>query len=243
MAGKKQAGARKSRLNLPLELVQRGFLYTLAALAMGVALAFWPLESVGVSYTLAAAGIMLLGLWRLWKYFVVDDAAEGMEHQEFASGLILVAGGILLLVYRARLADLLPVIIGLVLLVLAAIRAQAAIDLKRLGARLWVMPLVLACLHLAGGLVVLIFPLEKQVSLTILGALLLAEALCDLWCRLMMRHLEKKRAEAKPEAGEQKAPAAESAPKADEDKAKQEPTEGAAATSAPDRPVDWHPGS
>ncbi len=203
---------RKELLNLPLELVQRGFLYTLASLALGAALAFWPGTSVGVSYTLAAVGIIVLGIWRIWKYLVIDEYEEGREHQELASGLILLAGGIMLLVFRSELANMLPTIIGMVLLVLAAIRVQAAVDLKRMGDRFWYIPLAMAVLHLAGSLVVLIAAMEKNVCLTVLGALLLAEALCDLWCRLRMRHFEKRKAEAAAgtggdEAGEK--PAAE----------------------------------
>ena len=184
---------RKELLNLPLELVQRGFLYTLACLALGIALAFWPGASVEISYTLAAVGIIALGVWRIWKYFVIDEYEEGREHQELASGLILLAGGILLLVYRGLLVDMLPVIIGMVLLVLTAIRAQAAVDLKRMGDGVWYIPLVMSVLHLAGSLVVLLAGLEKEAYLTVLGALLIAEAVCDLWCRLRVRHFEKKK--------------------------------------------------
>ena len=137
---------KRDRLNLPLELVERGFLYTLACLALGIALAFWPEASVGISYTLASAGIIVLGLWRIWKYLVIDEYDEGMEHQELASGLILAAGGILLLVLRGELAVLLPRIVGMVLLVLAAIRVQAAVDLKRMGDKVWYIPLAAAVL-------------------------------------------------------------------------------------------------
>lgn len=190
------SGKRKDLLNLPLELVQRGFLYTLACLALGIALAFWPGASVEISYTLAAVGIILLGIWRIWKYFVIDEYDEGREHQELASGLILLAGGILLLVFRGEVKAMLPVILGMVLMVFTAIRVQAAVDLKRMGDKVWWIPLVMAVLHLAGGLVVLMASLERDVVLTILGALLMAESLCDLWCRLRVRHFEKARTEA-----------------------------------------------
>ena len=194
---------RKELLNLPLELVQRGFLYTLACLALGIALAFWPGASVEISYTLAAVGIIVLGVWRIWKYFVIDEYEEGLEHQELASGLILLAGGIMLLVFRGEVETMLPTIIGMVLMVLTAIRVQAAVDLKRMGDRVWYIPLAMAVLHLAGSLVVLIAGLEKNAFLTVLGALLLAEALCDLWCRLRIRRFEKARAAAEAQARQQ----------------------------------------
>ncbi len=188
------ANERKERIrNLPREAVQRGYLYTLLALVLGVVLLISPDKSVWFVYGTAAGGLILLGLWRVWKYFRIDDTEEGKEHQVLSQGLVLAMGGILLFIYMHRTAELLPVIVGAVMLFIAAIRTQAAVDLKRAGARPWFAPLIAAGLFALCGVLVLAIGFEQHVFMIMLGVVLVAEAVCDFLCRLLDGFLERSR--------------------------------------------------
>ncbi len=187
------AGSDKKSLirNLPLEAVERGFLYTLGVFVLGIVLLIWPGKSVWFVYCTAAVAMILLGAWRIRKYFAVDSAEEGREHQVFAQGLVLAIGGILLLVYMQRMAEWIPVLAGAAMLFIAAIRVQAAVDVKRLGFGLWYIPLCTAIATAVCGATVLVFHIQQDANMIMLGALLVLEALCDLTCRLVIRSFEK----------------------------------------------------
>jgi len=189
--------------NWPREVVHSGFLYTLVCFALSIVLLIWKEASFWGVYITAGLMLACLGGWKIWKYFVIDSADEGMEHQMFAQGSILVFAGILMIAYRDQVSGLLPVIISAALLFVACLRAQAAIDLYRRQHTLWYLPLAFTGILAILGLVLLIFSIETHAAVIILGAALLAEAICDTYCRIVFRRLAKFAKEKAPEAAAQ----------------------------------------
>ena len=182
----------KERLrNLPQEILHSGFLYTLACLALAIVLLVWKEASFWGVYITAGAMLSCFGIWKIWKYFVIDGPDEGMEHQMFAQGAILLLAGILMVAFRDKVHNLLPLIMASALLFVACLRAQAAIDLCRRAHTLWYLALAFAGLTALAGLTLLIFEISTHAAVIMLGIALLLEALCDLYCRLVFRRLEK----------------------------------------------------
>ena len=187
----KAARAKETIQSLPMRLVKAGYLYTLAMLALGIVLTFWPTESVWWVYRVSSVLLMAVGVVRIIKYFR-SNAEEAHEHMIFARGAILVLGGILLLIYRYALVDLVPVLVATVLLFVACIRTQAAFDLKCYRHRLWFVCTIVAGIQslLALLSVLLVMPLISTV-LIFCGVGLLLEGLADLYTRIVVGKLRK----------------------------------------------------
>ena len=175
--------------SLPARFVKAGYLYTVTMFLLGVVLTFWPTESVWIVYRVSAVLLMALGAIRVFKYFR-STAHEAHEHLVFARGAILVLAGILLLIYRYALVDLVPVIVATVLLFVACVRTQAALDLKCFRHRLWFICLAAAGIQVLLGLlsVLLVMPLISTV-LIFCGVGLLIEAFTDLYARIVTGRL------------------------------------------------------
>ncbi len=174
------------------ELVRRGYLYTLLVLVLGLVLLIWPEDSVWVVYNTATAGLILMGGWRIVRYFRAD-ADEARRRQYLASGMLRVVAGVLLLVYQGKMGDWLKEILGCVLLVITCIRFQAAFDLKRGGGPGWPVPMAAAALTLVLGIAIQAFSFGTRADALIAGASLIAEALADLYTRIALARIERRR--------------------------------------------------
>ena len=134
--------------------VRRGYLYTLGVLALGVVLLIWPEQARTVSYYAAAAVVILIGLWRVIRYFR-EDPVTARERQLLATGIMRIILGGLMLLYATKVQEkgsvLLQAICGAGLLVIGGIRMQAAFDLKRRGYAQWYLPLAVGAVSLILG--------------------------------------------------------------------------------------------
>ncbi len=220
--------------SLPVQVVRLGVLYSLFALALGVCLLVWREEAVAIAYIAVSAAVVLYGLWKACRYFFETPAAA-RERQLLSTGLLLLTVGFLLLIFRLdEEPNWLTRIMAALMLFGAAIRFQAAFDLKRMFYKRWYVFAVLALVEAVLGVLALIPVFEKQALILVLGGLLAAEGLADGWCRLAMRRIMRAREKAAKKAAE----AAERA--AAEPKPEVQPEPGPA-EAKPETPAETEP--
>ena len=71
----------KERRQTPIDsvitaAVHRGYLYTAVMALLGIVLLIWPKEAVSFAYFAAAIIIILLGMWRVVRYFREDQDTD-----------------------------------------------------------------------------------------------------------------------------------------------------------------------
>ena len=185
--------------NLPKEILEQGYLYTLGVFVFGLILLIWGETSILIAWNIAAVLLLILGVLRVVKYFREDGPEEGHEHQVLAQGAVMAVFGVLAMVYFDKLGTLLPLLIAAVILIRSCFRLQAAVDLKRLLWTIWFVPLILAGVMVVCAILILTLDFNLNIVLLIFGILLLIEAAGDLLCRLMYEKLLRmKNAEKKP---------------------------------------------
>lgn len=185
---KKQSGFLRS---LPMEAVQRGILYTVGLVLVGVALTGWASASIRVVMITAAVLLLASGAWDVLRY-VREAPAEARKNQRFARGLMAAVISVLMLVYGDQLGAWLPIVLASLLFFVAAIRCQSALDLKRAGAQRWLPFLVLAGVITLAAALMLALNLDADWKLRIVGVFALADAVADAIARLMLWQLDKK---------------------------------------------------
>ncbi len=181
---------RQPRLESTIALmVRRGFLYTLGIAILAVVLLVWPDQAVTVAYFAAAGIVILIGLWRVIRYFR-EDPKEAREQQLLSGGALRVFLGVLMLLYNVDVRNSwLQAICGAALLVVGSIRLQAAFDMKRRSVETWMVPLSVAALSLILGIAALLIPQSRAVLM--LGIALCVEALTDLYCRFKFAAMDR----------------------------------------------------
>lgn len=187
------AREREPRLDTAIAgAVRQGYLYTLSVLVLGVVLLVWPGEATMISYYAAAAIMILIGLWRIIRYFR-EDPVTARQQQLLATGAMRIIIGALMLIYADRVSEdgsgLVRAICGAGLLVVGSIRLQAAFDLKRKGYAQWYIALGFAAVCLVLGVLVYLFGEISPILL--LGIGLCVEAVGDLFCRLKLSSIDR----------------------------------------------------
>ncbi len=156
-------------------------LVSLCFLALGFVLLLYPTLSMrAICYTLGGI-TTLYGIFHLITYFSRTDFGE-VYRFDFVVGVLLLCAGIYVIAQPLVVAQSLPVILGLAILVDSLIKLQNAIDLKRLASPLWWIVLVLAFITAALGITLMLDPFYTVVTLTrFIGVALVVDGCVNLW--------------------------------------------------------------
>lgn len=128
---------------------------------------------LGVVLIVAGAVSMILYLLR--------DARQNYYHNDFLYGLLfIIVGGILL--YNVKLViNVMPTLLGLMVVISGISKLQDVIDMKRLNCGNWIGMLILAILNLILGIVLIMNPFEAAVVMfKVLGVGLVISGLSDV---------------------------------------------------------------
>ena len=109
-----------------------------------------------IGYAIGAAAIAI-GAWRLILY-AASHRKKSLIATDLFAGCVLIALGILCLIFQARMVDYVAIIFGILLLVGSAVEMQNAIDLKQMSAKRWWIILLLGFVSLALGVLLIVYP-------------------------------------------------------------------------------------
>lgn len=148
--------------------------------ALGACLIIWPDCSMAVFCT--AVGIMLIvyGLIKILGYFSRDFYCLAFQF-DLAFGVLLAAVGIIIIVRRDVVLNLIFGIFGILILADALFKIQISIDAKKFGLNLWWRILLVAILTGTLGFMLLIRPFEAaEVMMILVGVSILFEGILNL---------------------------------------------------------------
>ena len=124
------------------------YLTALLTVAMGVVLIVWPLEVTGLICRIIGVLLIIMGAANLFSYFVDK---KGML--TVTGGLIFLLLGVWIFVRPGAIAQLVPIVIGVVLLVHSLKDFQMAAEARRNQSSKWGILFLLALLNCAFGIV------------------------------------------------------------------------------------------
>ncbi len=134
---------------------------------VGLMLAGFPeFSMVAVCYII---GIMLivLGAVKICAYFSQDKYNIAFQF-DLALGILSVIIGICTIIHHNWIINLLPIIIGIMIIADSLFTLQASIDAKRFGLPRWYLLLVFSVLSVALGLILVFKSFKSAVVITIL---------------------------------------------------------------------------
>ncbi len=146
----------------------------------GLLLLIYPGVSVSIIGVAAAIMLIIFGLTKLTGFFSRDLYRLAFQY-DLASGILLVALGVLLLMSPDRAMSFLCLILGIAVAVDGWFKVQMALDAHRFGLKSWWLILATGVLTGLIGLVVAFRPTASAEALMmLLGISLLAEGLMTL---------------------------------------------------------------
>ena len=165
---------------------------TIIYIILGLVLAFFP-QTINemISYVLAAA-LFLVALIFLFNYFK-KNVQNNFFRNDLVFAVIALVIGILLLVKRSTVLELIPVILGAVTIISGVKKLQNALDLIRLKLGGWKSIIILAAINIVFG-IILVWQASAAVNTVIrlIGIGLVFSGASDLFSMLWIKRIAKK---------------------------------------------------
>ncbi len=159
---------------------------------LGLVLAFFP-QTVNemISYVLAAA-LFLVALIFLFNYFK-KNVQNNFFRNDLVFAVIALVIGILLLVKRSSVLELIPIVLGAITIVSGVKKLQNALDLIRLKIGGWKSIIILAAINIVFG-IVLVWQASAAVNTVIrlIGIGLIFSGASDMFSMLWIKRIAKK---------------------------------------------------
>ncbi len=111
--------------------------------------------------------------------YLIRDAHQNYYHNDFFHGLLGVAAGILVLVKMETVVELIPFLLGTLVLVSGCSKLQDVIDMKRLNHGNWIVMLVLAAINVVLGILLMCGIFEEELLFKLLGVGLIFSGITD----------------------------------------------------------------
>lgn len=148
-------------------------------MALGIFTFIWPEITAGMICSAIGAASIVFGIIKILTYFMREIKGVALNY-DFSVGALAVIAGLILLISRDRIVDLLQIVIGIYLVVDSVFKLQTALDAKRLGVGGWWLSLIVtaACLTLG---IVLIVKIGGDLLMVLIGAALIADGLQNLF--------------------------------------------------------------
>ncbi len=166
---------------VPMKTAKIGYIFISCALClMGIVLIVKPDFSISLIGILCGTLLMIFGLIKLIGYFAKDLYRLAFQY-DLAFGILMIALGIIILVYPRGLMNFICVTLGLSILTDSLFKIQIAVESRQFGISGWWVILALAIITGILGMVLLFRPSESGNILTILlGITFLAEGILNL---------------------------------------------------------------
>ena len=133
-----------------------------------------------IAYALGISAIVC-GLVFIIVY-MARDVKYNLDNNDFLSGLIAVVVGIVILIKWQQFMELLPIVLGVLIIVSGCIKLQDAIDLKKLDHPAFLMMLIVSLVFILFGAVLVANPFKSEIILMrIIGVALIIAGMTDLF--------------------------------------------------------------
>ena len=133
------------------------FVIPVVYIILGLVMVIFPQTTMKTFCLSLGAIAAVLGIVSLISYFS-RDAVDFVYRYDFVNGVLLILLGLLFIVKMELITELIPIMLGVMILANGVMKLQHAIDLKRIGFNGWLYVLVFSLLSLLVGVVCVLQP-------------------------------------------------------------------------------------
>ena len=163
-------------------------LSAITMIAIGLILMIFPGVSLNVVCTVMGIAFIAWGAIRILSYFLLS-IEEFMYRSDIIAGLLFILGGILMLVRQNIVLDIIPILLGLVIVISGITKLQNAVIAKRIGYDGATLYMILALISIVFGFVIMFFlsgTLAAKTLFVLIGAGLVYSGGSDLYVTLFI---------------------------------------------------------
>lgn len=162
------------------DLRSSSVLPALFCLIYGIVLIIWPDISANfICYAIGVA-IMLVGIIFVIRY-IRKDLVRDFYRKDLVIGLIAISLGLVALLRVELVKELIPTILGIIVLFSGIVKLQNAIDMFRMKYAYWYIILILSVLNMGFGILLIVEPLWiVNVVFVLIGCGLVYSGISDL---------------------------------------------------------------
>ena len=143
-------------INLKWEMV----LFSLASIAIGVLMFFYPSQIINVVCVVLAVILFIMGARYLLEYRR-NNAISDFYRYELVAGIALILGGIVVLCCMKLILSIITYVIAIIIIISGLMKVENALDLKKMG-RNWIPLMVFAVICIMLGISVLMMPMDNN---------------------------------------------------------------------------------
>lgn len=172
-----------------LKSSRREFIYSGAAfVVLGVLMCLRPVGTAGVMCVIAGIALMVSGVMKAAAYFRKREY-NLMPRMDFAGAALQAVVGLLLVIRPTVFIELVPFILGMMILVNSVFQVQTAMELKRIGYGSWWHHLAAGLVCGAVALVMMFDPFGSyRVIAVVMGLAFIVDGAADLWMALYLNN-------------------------------------------------------
>lgn len=175
----RKPGAFKGKLSLSWTEIATG----VAVIVLGIILLVAPGLATSIVFNVAGIGCILIGLVHVVRYCRLE-ARLAVVSNDMATGLLLIIGGVLLIVFKRLFVSLLPILFGLAILVGGVIQIQTTLGFRHMNFGHWYLELICAAISVVLGILVIVNPFSAaDLMMRVIGISLIVEGVMDLVSR------------------------------------------------------------
>lgn len=163
-------------------------LSAIVMIAVGLILMIFPGVSLNVVCTVLGIAFIAWGAIRILSYFMLS-IEEFMYRSDMIAGLLFILGGVVMLARQNLMLDIIPILLGLVIVISGIAKLQNAVIAKRIGYDGATMYMILALISIIFGFVIMFFlsgTIAAKTLFVLIGAGLVYSGGSDLYVTLFI---------------------------------------------------------
>lgn len=154
---------------------------TICLIAVGAVLLLWPTLVFSTMCKISGVILICYGVTKLSGYFAKDIFQLAFQF-DLALGMVLIVLGIIIVAETEYIMYTIPTVIGICILIDAALKIQTAIEAKKFGIERWKLILVMALVTAIVGILLLVMSRETVDVLTrVIGLNLMLDGILNLF--------------------------------------------------------------
>ncbi|NBL00027.1 MAG: hypothetical protein EOM50_18865 [Erysipelotrichia bacterium] len=134
---------------------------------------------------IVGALILMLAILAFYRHYKSKRSVSF----ELAYGIVCMLGALLLFFNKTFLANLIPIVLGIIMIVNAVFKIPYIFDLKKIQAERWYLSLLLMILKIIVAIALIVNPFETMFKITqIIGISVIIFAICDVFDLVIIKY-------------------------------------------------------
>lgn len=156
--------------------------------ALGILLIFESEMTISTISYIVGAVLVVAGTFAFFRYLRTNQKGLEMSELDILYGIVTIIVGILVVKNPNVIADIIPLILGIAIIISSASKLQYAFDLKQEQNDMWKTTMAIACISALFGIALIYNPFAGTIIIMrIVGAFILVYAILDIASTMIIK--------------------------------------------------------